>query len=118
MSPRKPAPAPPEPGRTGLAVPRETLRRLGDALRAEAELGSLTARLDQIADYKRDPGARGNAYVEGLVRRRAELLERPRAARPDDPRGPGRARAAGGPRRRSVAIGPGVFTLGSPRKAG
>jgi len=50
------------------------LRREADAHRIEAEISSLTTRLNEIPEFRREPDGTASSYVEGMISRRAELL--------------------------------------------
>jgi hypothetical protein len=63
--------------KTNDLIPEGVLRRLAEARRIEAEVGSLTTRLNEISEFKRDPDGKVSAYVHGLLERRAELLKQP-----------------------------------------
>lgn len=59
---------------TGL-VNESVLGRIGEDWQAETELTLVTKLLNDLPELRRDPDARVNSYVDGLVKRRAELLQ-------------------------------------------
>ncbi len=61
-----------------IAAPESAMRTQIKQLILESEISVVTSRLNDIADYKRDPGGKLNSYVDGLIRRRAGLLKQPR----------------------------------------
>jgi len=66
-------------------ITESVVRRVVDERRVETELALLTDRLNDVPELRRDPGAKVNDYIDGLVKRRAELLQRrPRATAASD----------------------------------
>jgi hypothetical protein len=63
-------------------IPEQLIQAEADQRRLEAEISVVTSRLNEIADFKRDPGGKINPYVDGLVKRRADLLQRTRPSAP------------------------------------
>jgi hypothetical protein len=61
---------------TANLIPESVVRRIADDRRAETELAVLTDRLNDVPERRRDPGAKVNAYIDALVKRRSELLKR------------------------------------------
>jgi hypothetical protein len=57
---------------------REQLQQLNALVQIEAEIQGITHRLDRFEIHRRDPGASVSPYVDGLVKRRAELLKKKR----------------------------------------
>lgn len=55
-------------------IPESVIRRIAEERRAESELAMVTNLLNEVPDLKQDPGAKVNDYIDGLVKRRAELL--------------------------------------------
>jgi hypothetical protein len=69
-------------GRTVSAdlISESVARRVSEDRRAEAELALVTKLLNEVPELKLDPSAKVSDYIDGLVRRRAELLKRDRPA--------------------------------------
>jgi hypothetical protein len=55
-------------------IPESAVRRIAEERRAESELVMVTDLLKNVPELRLDPGAKVNDYIDGLVRRRAELL--------------------------------------------
>lgn len=72
--PERPAPAD--------LIQESVVRRVAGDRQIETELALLTDRLNDVPELKRDPGAKVNNYIDGLVKRRAELLTRRPQASP------------------------------------
>ncbi len=71
---QKQAPTP-GPASSSIPVPEDAVRQLIEAQRAEAELSVIAAQLRGIPELKREPDAPISDYVDGLLKRRAELLK-------------------------------------------
>lgn len=56
-------------------VSQDVLRKLNIERLIQTEISAINYRLDKILDFKRDPSAEVNPYVDGLVKRRANLLK-------------------------------------------
>lgn len=65
--------------RTAL-IPESAVRRIFEDHRARAELALVTSQLNDVPEFKLDPTAKVSDYVDGLVRRRGELLNRDKLA--------------------------------------
>jgi hypothetical protein len=65
-----------------VPIPEAAVRRIVGDRRAQAELTLVTNQLNALPELKRDPEAKVNRYVDGLIARRAELLERVASAPP------------------------------------
>ena len=63
-------------------IPESAARRIAEERRAESELVMVTDLLNQVPELRRDPGATVSDYIDGLVKRRAELLEQVGSAVP------------------------------------
>jgi hypothetical protein len=55
-------------------IPESAARRIAEERRAESELVMVTNLLNEVPELRRDPGAKVSDYIDGLVKRRAELL--------------------------------------------
>lgn len=77
-------------------IAESVVRRVASDRQIETELALLTDRLNGVPELRRDPGAKVNKYIDGLVKRRAELLARgPSASAVSDLRArPGESLAA------------------------
>ena len=62
-------------------IPESVVRRVSEDRRAEAELALVTNLLKDVPELRLDPSAKVSDYIDGLVKRRAELLKRDRPAR-------------------------------------
>jgi hypothetical protein len=61
-------------------IPESVVRRVSEDRRAEAELALVTNLLKDVPELRLDPSAKVSDYIDGLVKRRAELLKRDRPA--------------------------------------
>jgi hypothetical protein len=61
---------------TADLIPESVVRRVSEDRRTEAELALVTSLLNDVPELKVDPSAKVSDYIGGLVRRRAELLNR------------------------------------------
>jgi hypothetical protein len=66
-------------GSTDL-IPESVVRRISEDRRAEAERALVTNLLKDVPELRLDPSAKVSDYIDGLVKRRAELLKRDRPA--------------------------------------
>ena len=64
--------------RSAGLIPESVVRRVADERREEAELALVTSRLSKVLELTREPGVKVSDYIDGLVKQRAELLERVR----------------------------------------
>jgi len=64
----------------GDLISESVVRRVSEDRRADAELVLITNLLKDVPELRVDPGARVSDYIDGLVKRRAELLKRDRPA--------------------------------------
>jgi hypothetical protein len=55
-------------------IPESAARRIAEERRAEAELVMVTDLLSEVPELRQDPSAKVSGYIDGLVKRRAELL--------------------------------------------
>lgn len=71
-----------DPQRTAGAdlIPASVVRRISEDRRAEAELALVTNLLKDVPELRLDPSAKVSDYIDGLVKRRAELLKRDKLA--------------------------------------
>jgi len=67
-------------------IPESVVRRISEDRRAEAELALVTNLLKDVPELRLDPSAKVSDYIDGLVKRRAELLKRDRPASASRPR--------------------------------
>lgn len=61
-------------------IPESVVRRVAEDRRAETELALVTNLLKDVPELRRDPTGKVSDYIDGLVKRRAELLKRDRPA--------------------------------------
>ncbi len=66
-----------EPLRSAELIPKSAARQVADERQAESELALITSKLSAVPELTRDSGNVSD-YIDGLVKRRAELLERVR----------------------------------------
>jgi len=65
-----------EPIRSGDLIPESAVRQVADERRDESELALVTSMLSKVPELTRDPSVKVSNYIDGLVKQRAELLER------------------------------------------
>lgn len=66
------------PLRSAELIPESVVRQVADERRDESELALVTSTLSKVPELTRDPGVKVSDYIDGLVKQRAELLERVR----------------------------------------